>query len=33
VSTLSSPRVVLQILREMAALAPEIRAERREPRR
>jgi glycosyltransferase involved in cell wall biosynthesis len=29
VSTLSSPRVVLQILREMAALAPEIRAERR----
>ena len=29
VSTLSSPRVVLQILREMAALAPGIRAERR----
>lgn len=32
VSTLSSPRVVVQILREMAALAPEIRAERRAPR-
>jgi hypothetical protein len=31
-STLSSPRVVFQILREMAALAPEIRAERRAPR-
>ena len=29
ISTLSSPRVVLQILREMAALAPEIWAERR----
>lgn len=29
VSTLSSPRVVLQILRELVALAPEIRAERR----
>ncbi len=29
VSTLSSPRVVFQILREMAALAPDIRAERR----
>lgn len=33
VSTLSSPRVVLQILREMAALAPGIRAERRARRR
>ena len=28
VSTLSSPRVVFQILREMAAIAPSIRAER-----
>lgn len=29
ISTLSSPRVVFQILREMTALAPDIRAERR----
>jgi len=29
VSTLSSPRVVFRILRDMARLAPEIRAERR----
>ncbi|MGA7992416.1 MAG: glycosyltransferase family 2 protein [Thermoanaerobaculia bacterium] len=33
ISTLSSPRVVLQILREMAALAPDIRAERHAHRR
>jgi glycosyltransferase involved in cell wall biosynthesis len=33
VSTLSSPRVVFQILREMASLAPEILSERRTHRR
>jgi glycosyltransferase involved in cell wall biosynthesis len=33
ISTLSSPRTVMKILREMAALAREIRAEARAPRR